>query len=393
MSDHSILSPSSAGMWMRCPGSLAAGKGIPRITSAFADEGTIAHAVAEKCLRENIDATYALSSVPGANSDMIEPVMVYVKAVRRMLKGATWQSYEEKLDLSGILGYPEQVGTADAIGLTKTTLQVHDLKYGKGIRVSAVENPQEMLYGLGALSIALLITDNIKKVKLVIHQPRLSDEPSEYTLSVAELKIFGDKAKAAAAKAMQLYETGDIKDSDFNPGKEQCQWCPVKGTCKYLAKSCTNEVLGEFDDLTAPKVPDVATMTPEQIARVLSVEDLILDWLKAVDKRALESCLKGEKIPGWKLVNGRMGNRAWADEKKIEETFKGYRLTHEEMYDMKLISPTQAEKVLSKKRWEEVEKLVTRKPASKQMVPITDSRPEVVPENIESEFDNLNKEG
>jgi hypothetical protein len=192
---------------------------------------------------------------------------------------------------------------------------------------------------------------------------------------------------------MRLYETGVATDSDFNPGKKQCQWCPAKASCKYLAKFCTNEVLADFDDLTVkPATPSVALMTPQQIARVLVVGDLITNWLKAVDKRALGMLLNNEPLPGYKLVEGRMDNREWTDEAKVIEKLKSYRLSADEMYEMKLITPTKAEKTLSNIRWQRIEHLVTRKPGAKQVVPESDKRPAVIPGTVEAEFENLNQQ-
>ena len=387
MAEHSILSPSSAERWMGCPASLLACEGVPPTTSEFAKEGTVAHKLAEEILKG--------TQTGPCDQEMHDAVMIYVNNVRDLTKKATWKSYEEKVDLSAVLGYPDQLGTADCLAIVKHTLQVHDLKYGKGVVVSAVKNKQMMLYALGGLEVAELISDSITKVKIFIHQPRVSEEPSEYEIDVDELKLFGMQARGAAQKAMCLYESGEITDADFGPSEEACLWCPIKGTCKHRAAFAMKSITDDFDNLDAPIVKEgllnPAAMTATQIAKILSVESMVSDWLDSVKKKAQAALLAGEKIPGWKLVEGRQGNRKWGNEKVVEEYLsKTCRLKTEDMYKMTIISPTEAEKVLGETRWKRISANVVRAPGAKQIAPESDKRPAFVPGAVEAEFENLN---
>jgi hypothetical protein len=278
-------------------------------------------------------------------------------------------------------------GTGDAIILSPTfgLIDVHDLKYGSNPKnkvwslkpighgqdapvgplivldgVIYEMNPQLALYGLGALNTFGLL-GGFTKVQITIHQPRL-DHTSSAIIDVADLQVWGEQV-AAYVKTF---------DATLNPGEEQCRWCPKNATCKALTDQITETVMNEF--------ANIADLTEHGIAAAYERVELIKNWLNAIETAA-RSLADKDQLPGWKLVDGRQGNRAWTDEKIVADIFKSkYRLKDDEMYNKKLISPTDAEKRFAKtsqKRWEDLQDHIKRGPPSKTLVRVSDSRPAV----------------
>jgi hypothetical protein len=231
--EHSILSPSSAHRWLICPGSLARCKNYKSKTSVYADEGNLAHSLAAAILRNEKEP----DNIP---IDMHEPVEEYVLTIDSLRAGAEHVWIEETLDTSNVLSVPDQKGTGDCIILQPAELIVNDLKYGKGVKVFAKRNWQLIIYALAALEQALWISDSIKRVRLIIHQPRLG-HVDECVYTTEELLEFGEFIKVQTAKVMKIYESGKIPESALVPGKKQCRFCPAKGDCKELQNFCLSK--------------------------------------------------------------------------------------------------------------------------------------------------------
>lgn len=394
MAEHSLLSPSSSAQWLNCSASLWACKGIEQKESEYANEGTAAHSLAYSCLKNGTNPS-EYEGIDGKfiSLDMFDPVLIYVKNIRRQIKKASWYDFETQVDLSGVLGVPECKGTADALAIVGKTLIVNDLKYGKGVVVSPVKNTQMMLYALGALEIAELIS-SIIKVKLIIHQPRVVEEPQEWIIPVKELREFQDYACGQANLALKIYESGEVLPQHYSPGEKTCQWCAIKATCEYRLKFVTKDVIDDFENLDATNLEVVksslpAISTAEQIAKVLNIRGQLREFLNDVDDKAMSMMLNGEKIPGFKLVEGRQGNRKWSDEAKVIGQMRSFRMTNDDIFDMKLISPAKAEKKLGDVRWKKIESLITREPGGKQIVPESDNRPEFIPNAVDADFEDL----
>lgn len=397
MSTHSSLSPSSAHRWMPCPGSVALSADVPGRNSYEAAQGTVAHAVAEWVLRTGVDSASKYPDVEVAevsddglekftipvDDEMIAAVNSYVDFVRReAVGGEMW--VEQHLDLSDVLGVPDQGGTADAVVLSQdgTELIVVDLKYGKGVQVYAAGNPQTRLYGLGALEQFDLL-GTIERVRMVIHQPRL-DHVDDEVLTVDELRAWGREAAAAAQVAAAL--VGDSIESIrpcLNPGDAQCRWCPAKARCPALLAVVEDLA---FDDLTADP-PTVSTPPDDadDLGRLRTLVPLVETWCKAICAEVQSRLDSGQPVTGWKLVEGRRGNRQWGDEEAVVKQLKSFRLKADEMFERKLISPAAVEKMLTDKRWEKVEPLIVQKEGKPQAAPESDKRPAI---SITS-FDNL----
>ena len=403
-SAHSKFSASAAHRWMACPGSVVLSAGLPDTTSKYAEEGTQAHALLEVCLR---DGTNILLN-GGLPDDMIDAVRVAYGNIREMTAGADLLLAETRVNYANYLGVPEDdgFGTADVIAIASDELQVHDLKTGRGVEVDADDNEQMKLYGLGALNAYEDVAD-LSTVRLVIHQPRIKQAPSEWTISVADLKAWGNStARSAAASVInaeklrpELGDAGQWGETFLRPGEDQCRFCKAKATCPALRQAVSSVVFesapataDEFNDEAASSIN--GDVDEVWLAACMSKADLIEDWLKAVRAEVERRLLAGQAVPGYKLVQGKQGNRAWADKVEAEAMLKSFRLKVEEMYDLSLISPTTAEKlvkaeVIGPRQWKKAEALITRAPGKPSVAPVSDKREALVVGPVADEFETV----
>jgi hypothetical protein len=357
---HAKLSASGSSRWMNCAAAPSREAGIPDKGSKFAAEGTAAHELGAMCLGEGKRALEFLGgefTVEGlkfaVDDEMVLSVQTYIDKVLENVQSKEHLLVERRVDFSPWVS--EGFGTSDAIVVDGTTLEVHDLKYGKGVQVYAEGNSQLMLYGLGSYNDYSMLED-FTHVKLCIHQPRLNHY-DEFTLTIEELMAFGLEVKAAAEATL-------IEDVVATSGEVQCKWCKAQAICLEYAAD-VQEIIGmDFavvgGDTTAV---DFRNITGEQLSCYYHHIDFIESWCKAIKAKTLDTLSEGQKVPGYKLVQGKLGNRAWVNEEEATATLKGMRLKVEERCNLKTKSPTQIEKVLKKdhpKQWKKLQNHITR---------------------------------
>lgn len=409
---HALLSPSGAHTWIACAPAVAVSRGQPDKSSEYADEGTAAHTLMHWCLSSAVDAhTYAGCVIAAGDhsfevgEEMIEAVQRYVDAVRQRvheleLAGATVQMLvEQVLPIDHITGEKGAKGTSDTILIAvwsdvHAEIEVWDLKYGRGVPVEAEQNYQAMLYAAGALEIHSLFYD-FAAINCVIFQPRISETPSEWKIDPASLNDWIKNVATPAAERALLYldsvEFAPPALTEYNPGEKQCRFCKARAVCPALAKHVEQTLGADFESITEAYVTaDIALLDNERLGRIYPTLPIIEMWGKAVLARIEHELLAGNTVPGAKLVQGRRGARKWVDEGQAEQLLKGMRLKQEQMYSFKLISPTQAEKLLAKdapRRWKKVEALVTQPPGAPSVAPESDKRMALVIEPVDAEFE------
>jgi len=396
-----ILQPSQFSRTIGCPGWGNTCAGVkPKPSSIYADEGSAAHYLGEKCLRENEDAAHMMGkkiSVGEApnlrrfevDDDMAEAVQVYLDEVRRKraaMTGATFM-IEQRLDLSWMI--PGMFGTGDHVAVEPLgCVYVDDYKHGKGVAVEVGDkvgdNVQLSIYGLGAIGSGN--PHGVEEVEVTVIQPRAS-HPAGRIRSVRfdadELIAWGRDviapAALAATKPDALVRAGDW-----------CRWCDALDICPEARRHALEAAGSMFDDAIVPvepkkALPLAAGLTGEQLGRVIEFAGIFEVWLKAVKAEGLDRLERGaaDSPEHFKLVQGKLGNRAWADEKKVCPGLENHLPRNEIYSEPKIKSPAQMEKSLKaagnkpKDAKEILANLITRPPGKHIMVPETDKRPAV----------------
>lgn len=297
MAGHALLSPSASHRWLHCTAAPRLEEGIKDEGSDYAAEGTLAHAYCAMKLKNFLglptdgekEEIAALQEKYGTG-EMAEYTDTYVTIVLEKYNAARAATpdaqllVETRLDFSDYV--PEAFGTADAIIIADGTMEVIDFKYGKGVKVSAVENPQMMIYALGAYA-RFAFEYRIDNLRATIVQPRI-DNLSEYEITVEELTAWAANVLAPAAEKAYKGE------GPQTPGA-WCQFCKVKNQCRTLANKCKEVVAVD------PKL-----ITPEELAKdVLPMVPIVKTWISGVEDFALAQALNGVQLPGWKIVEGR----------------------------------------------------------------------------------------
>lgn len=372
---HAVLSASSSARWLKCPPSAVAATMYPSAETEFTKEGTLAHEVAEATV-DWWDAATEIKSIYGdfgayldfkvteinrgeITAEMIQCAEAYRDYIQELIHDdSAVVLLEQRLDFSPWV--PDGFGTGDCIIIQGNRLDVVDYKYGKGVAVSAENNSQMRLYGLGALNDFGDIYE-IHEVGMHIFQPRLNNISTE-VLTTEELLDWSEETSARALLASE-------GKGDYYSG-EYCRFCPHAGQCPTLAADCM-KVVNLGDGKAA-----VPAMAPWMISDILKQESMITGWLKAVKERALSQMLSGEQIPGFKVVEGR-NSREWSDAKAVEATlFHDIGLCEEEyMTEPVLLSPAQLEKSIGKKKVAEAVGIyIVTKPGNPTIAPETDKR-------------------
>lgn len=374
MKAHSSIGASTCERWWNCPGSVALIATLPPAPeSAYAAEGTAAHELAELSLRTH---TAPMDQVGNFSKEgvefteeMAEHVETYIQVIYEDMRKYALSNkdlqIEQKFHLTHI--DKDAYGTNDA-NLRKflTKIIVYDLKYGVGTVVEVEENKQGLYYASGAA-----IQGDYDEIEIVIVQPRAihRDGPvRRWIISRADLDKFEAELKGAIANTRTA-------DAPLRCG-QWCQktFCPALATCPEVKKQVQQAAMVVFDDKPVA-MPDPASLTPLELRRVMDATPLIDAFLKAVQGHALAIAMRGESVFGYKLVRGKEGNRKWYDEEAVAATL-GLKFTEEQIFDRKLKSPAQFEK-LGKAAKAIVSPLVVRSEGRIMLVTDDDPREEV----------------
>ena len=360
MSDHALLSPSGSHRWLHCTPSAVLETEFDNKSSPAAAEGTAAHALCEHKLKRMLHRR-SKRPVSDYNSDeMEEHTDAYVEFVSELLEKAKQNckdplvQVEQRLDLSEYV--PGAFGTADCLIIADGILHVIDMKYGLGVLVSAEENPQLKCYGIAALSIYEDLYD-IKEVALSIFQPR-RENVSTWIISAEELRNWAEKE--LKPKAQMAFKG----EGEYCPG-EWCQFCRAAVKCRARAEEKLRIAEEEF------KLPPL--LTDNEIESILPMLSDITKWANDISAYALEMAVsRGKEWNGYKVVEGR-SIRKYADEDAVAEAAKQNGYT--DIYRKSLITLTEMQKLMGKKKFEEIlGSLIIKPPGKPTLVPITDKR-------------------
>ncbi len=358
---HAILSASSSHRWMNCTPSARLEREFADRETEAAAEGTAAHALCEHKLRR---ALKMRSRKPVSKYDCDEMDAYtdgYVEFVLEQLAQAKLECadplvlIEHRLDFS--CWVPEGFGTGDCLIVADKLLHIIDFKYGQGVLVEAEENPQMMLYALGALRLFDSLYD-ITEVNMSIYQPR-RENVSTWTISVDELNAWAENVLKPKA---ELAHKGE---GEYLPGS-WCQFCKAAVKCRARAEEKLQ--LARFEFAPPPLLSD------EEIEEILGKLDDLTKWASEIQAYAQDAAVNHGKVwRGFKLVATRT-NRRYTDEEAVIQAAKEAGYT--DIFRKSLIPITEMEKLMSKKEFNRILGPLVEKPQGRPtLVPVTDKRP------------------
>ena len=361
MGRHALLSASSSHRWLNCPPSARLCEGYEDKGSEYAQEGTDAHSLCEHKLKLalGMETTDPMEHLSFYNEEMEQRAGEYAAYVIELVAEAKKTCtdpvvlIEQLLDFSRFVA--EGFGTGDCVLIADGTLDIVDYKHGKGVEVSAAENPQMMLYALGALELFDGIYD-IDTVRMTIFQPR-RENVSICVMAKDDLLQWAHNELIYKAKL--AYEGG----GEFVCG-DWCRFCKAKAACRKRAEYNLELACYDF------AMPD--TLEDAEIAAILDRADELASWAADVKEYALQQALSGRSYPGYKVVEGR-SNRRYINEEAVASvvTEAGY-----DPYAHKVLGLTEMQKLLGKKKFEELLGGLIEKPQGKPaLVTEKDKRP------------------
>lgn len=378
---HALLSASGASRWLACPPSARLEEQFPeKASSVYAEEGTLAHelaelkltsayklAIKEKSTRSETDARRkkikAIEAHDLFSAEMHEYVDVYVAYCMELFADARKRTpdavmlIECRVSLQAFI--EDGFGTCDCIIIADGVMDVVDLKYGKGLRVYADNNSQLKLYSLGALDEYGFLYD-ITTARPHIVQPRL-DAISSWETDVQDLEAWGHDFVKPRAKEAYAGEGAQVAG-------DHCQWCRVKVHCRALAELSLASAVNDF--------PNPALLTDAEILEAYEKSGLMGKWIAALTEYVYVEALAGRKWEGFKLVEGRSNRQLDADKAEAKLRAEGY--TDADILNAKLKGLGELEKLLTKSGFEKTLGAFVTKPAGKPtLVPVSDKREEI----------------
>lgn len=373
---HAILGASKAERWLTCTPSARLEETLPDTSSEYAEEGTFAHELAEIRLLMKLGRLSAGDYMERCRplvasrwytpqlSDYVDSYVNYalerINAARATTPDALVM-VEMRLDFSRWV--PEGFGTGDLVIVAADYVEVIDLKYGAGVPVDAVGNPQLRLYGGGAWAAFDDLYD-VRRVITTIVQPRL-DSISTDEITAAELADWLEGHVAPRAKQAWAGVGG------FVPSEKGCRFCKAKATCRARADLALE--MARFD-FAKPEL-----LSAEEVAEILGRADELARWAGDVKDWALSQATAGTTFPGWKLVEGR-SNRRYSDPDQVARRLTDAGLDEALIFERSLLGVSALEKTIGKKRFAELLDGLIEKPAGKPVLaPVADKRPEFDP--------------
>lgn len=345
--DHAILSPSSAKRWIHCTPSALLAEAAGSKSSVYAEEGTLAHEIAEYALTQYLEGKYdpimdeALPirdehlKNPLFNIDMANHIRDYCNYVigeEYEMQKSDWSSkmyLERRVDITDFA--PGSFGSVDVTLVSYKTIHIIDLKFGAGVKVFADHNEQMMLYALGALrALKAAASQSIINIRMTIAQVRL-DHYDTFEMSKGELLDWAEKVLKPAAKAAIQGKGKQVIGS-------WCGFCPVKAQCRAQRDA----ILADFDEK-----PEPLLLSDEEIVDLIGKIDKYKSWIESVNKYVYDKAIQGHKWEGYKLVAGR-SSRVIKDEAKIRQALLNEYL-EDEVLNIKLKGISDLEKLVGKK--------------------------------------------
>lgn len=379
MGDHALLGPSGAHRWLVCTPSPRLEETLPDSTSEFAKEGTLAHSIAELKLRKAFIEPMGMRKFnnqlkkfkesPLYQEEMLKHTDVYLDYISGIVHGFNSPPYvavERKVMYDRYA--PEGFGTADCIIIGSNILHVNDFKYGKGVPVSAENNPQMKLYALGAY-LAFGFLYPIDTLKMTIIQPRL-DSISEWEIPLADLLAWGESIKPIAQKAF-------AGEGEFVPG-DHCRFCRANALCRARA---------EFNmALEEPAKKSVTLLTVEEVGQLLIRAQDLVKWVEDLKVLALAECLEGIEVPGWKAVEGR-STRQFTDQDEAFKVLTNAGYEEAVLYKRVPETLTAIEKTLGKQKFTALlTDFVNKPPGKPTLAPESDKREAIKRSSAQEDF-------
>ena len=360
MGAHARNSPSALYRTLNCPPSLVLGEQFQDEESQYAAEGSAGHALAEHLIKKHLHLRTKRPVSDYYSDDLMEAVEDYVAFVIEKIEDAKREcqtpmfSVEQRVDISEYS--PDCFGTADMVIVTDKVAHVIDLKLGRGVEVSAEENPQLMAYGLGVLEMVDILYD-IETVRLTIFQPRINNF-STWDITPEALRIWGEEVLKPRS-AMALTGAGEFQAGSW------CRFCKARNQCRARAE--------EFLRLAKMEFRQPALLSDDEIAEVLKVSDELSKWAADVYAFAQDQAvIHGKQWKGYKLVEGR-SNRKYSSEEEVAQAAQAAGYT--DIYKQSLIGVTEMERLMGKKEFARILGKLVYKPQGKvTLVPDTDKR-------------------
>ena len=375
--DHALLGPSNAYQWAACPPSARLSEGLPDTGSEAAKEGTLAHELAELKLRNyfhSVDfgkrklaaAVKKLKENPLWDDEMMgytDDYMDYVKAAALSFPAEPTVAIEKKVDISEYV--PECFGTADCLLIGGGVIHVIDFKYGKSPsgRVEAENNLQMQLYALGAWTASRMLY-RVDRIRMSIVQPRLPDGITEWEIPLEKLLETGEWIRERA----QLAWKGE---GEYHPDEKTCRFCKAKGRCRARAEKNLELAFAPAKGKLPPLISN------EEMGKYLLQGQDVAKWLSDLQDCALQECLAGRDVPGWKAVEGR-STRKWTDMDAAFGRLIESGINAAVLWERKPVTLAQIEKIVGKKDFAEcVGEYVVKEPGKPALVQESDNRPAI----------------